>query len=275
MGRLDNKVAIITGAASGMGRATAIRFAGEGAAVVVADLNEEGGAATVRQCKENGGRAIFQKADVAGEADIEALIARAVSEFGRLDITFNNAGLIGAVGPLEGISAESWDRTHAVLLRGVFLGIKYSIPEMRKVGGGSIISTASIAGMRGGFGPTIYSAAKAGVINLTQCAAVELGKDRIRVNCICPGGVNTPIQGEATERNLEAMAQAQPIRRPGQPDDIANMALFLASDEAEWITGTAMVVDGGFTARAASFGRYSSAEWSGAVAYVGPSFQAR
>jgi len=138
MGRLENKVAVITGAASGMGRATAIRFAGEGGAVVVADLNEEGGEATVRECKENGGRAVFHKTDVAAETDIKALIARALGEFGRLDITFNNAGFVGALGPLEEISIESWDSTHAVLLRGVFFGIKHSIPPMRKAGRGSI-----------------------------------------------------------------------------------------------------------------------------------------
>jgi NAD(P)-dependent dehydrogenase (short-subunit alcohol dehydrogenase family) len=275
MGRLDNKVAIVTGASSGMGRATAIRFAGEGAAVIVADLNEDGGASTVRQCKENAGRAVFHKADVTSEADVEAMVARAIGEFGRLDVTFNNAGLIGAVGRLEEISGESWDRTHAILLRAVFFGIKYSIPHMRKVGGGSIISTASIAGMRGGFGPSIYSAAKAGVINLTQCAAVELGKDRIRVNCICPGGINTPIGGATTERSVQALSKAQPIQRAGQPEDIANMALFLASDESEWITGTSMLVDGGFMARAQSFGNFSTSEWSGSTGFVGPSFKLR
>jgi len=275
MGRIDNKVAVITGAASGMGRATAIRFAGEGGAVVVADLNEDGGAATVRECKESGGRAVFHRTDVAAETDVKALIARALSEFGRLDITFNNAGFVGALGPLEEISAESWDSTHAVLLRGVFFGIKHSIPAMRKGGGGSIISTASIAGMRGGFGPTIYSAAKAGVINLTQCAAVELANDRIRVNCICPGGIDTPIAGRRSERSAEVLAQSQPIHRAGQPDDIANMALFLASDESEWITGTAMLVDGGFMARAQSFGPRSGSEWTSAVSFMGPSFQLR
>src|SRR5271169_5790248 len=193
MGRLDGKVAVITGAASGMGRATAIRFAGEGAAVVIADLNEDGGAAAVRECKENGGRAVFQKTDVTVEAGVKAMIDRAVKEFGRLDITYNNAGLPGALGSIEQTSVEDWDRTFAVLTRGVFLGIKHSVAEMRKVGGGSIISTASVAGLAGGYGPHAYSAAKAGVVNLTRSVALEVAKDKIRVNCICPGGINTPI----------------------------------------------------------------------------------
>jgi NAD(P)-dependent dehydrogenase (short-subunit alcohol dehydrogenase family) len=256
-----------------MGRATAIRFAGEGAAVVVADLNEEGGESTVRECREQGGRAVFQKADVSSEADVKSMIARAVTEFGRLDITFNNAGLVGALGSLEEVSVESWDRTHAILLRGVFLGIKYSIAPMRKAGGGSIISTASIAGMRGGFGPLPYSAAKAGVINLTECAAVELGKDKIRVNCICPGGINTPIMGGETAAREAGLAHAQPIQRAGHPEDIANMALFLASNESEWITGTSMGVDGGFIARAHAFGQLNPAEWLASNRFVGPSFQ--
>ena len=260
---------------SGIGRATAIRFAGEGATVVIADLNPEGGEAAVRDCKENGGRAVFQKTDVSSEADIKAAIERAVSEFGRLDITFNNAGLGGVLGPLEETTAENWDRTFAILLRAVFLGIKYSIPHMRNAGGGSIISTASIAGILGSAGPLVYSVAKAGVIHLTKCAAVELGKDRIRVNCICPGGINTPLLhknipgGEPVTRQI--LEAAQPIPRPGTGEDIAGMALYLASDDAEWVTGTAMVVDGGFVARGNTFGARSVSQvpsrWSG------PSFE--
>jgi NAD(P)-dependent dehydrogenase (short-subunit alcohol dehydrogenase family) len=275
MGRLDNKVAVITGAASGMGRATAIRFAGEGAAVVIADLNQEGGEAAVRDCREQGGRAVFHKTNVESEGDIERAIARAVSEFGRLDITYNNAGIAGALGPLEQVSVENWDRTFAVLLRAVFFGIKHSIPHMRKSGGGSIISTASIAGLLGQAGPLVYSVAKAGVIHLTKCAAVELAKDRIRINCICPGGINTPLLhkhipgGEAT--TLQILQMTQPLARPGTPEDIAGMALYLASDDAEWVTGTAMVVDGGFVARGNAFTQQSAfetpAKWSG------PSFE--
>ncbi len=147
MGKLEKKVAVITGAASGIGRATAIRFAGEGASVVIADLNKEGGEAAVRDCKENGGNAVFQVADVSSEENIKSAVDRAVKEFGRLDIIYNNAGLGGAVGPLEKTSAENWDRSFSILLRAVFLGIKHAVPEMRKTGGGSIISTASIAGL--------------------------------------------------------------------------------------------------------------------------------
>jgi len=251
MGRLDKKVALITGAASGIGRATAIRFAGEGAAVVIADLNREGGDAAVRDCRENGGNAVFQLTDVAKEEGVKGAVDRAVKEFGRLDVIYNNAGLGGAVGQLEKTTAENWDRTFAILLRAVFLGIKYAAPEMRKLGGGSIISTASIAGLRGAAGLHAYCAAKAGVISLTRSAAIELAKDKIRVNCICPGLIATPLTynrlpgGEQTATQL--FAGFQPWPRTGRPEDIAAMALYLASDDSEFVSGQAMVVDGAAT----------------------------
>jgi NAD(P)-dependent dehydrogenase (short-subunit alcohol dehydrogenase family) len=183
---------------------------------------------------------------------VQGAVARAIKEFGRLDIIYNNAGLGGAVGPIENITLENWDRSLAVLLRAVFLGIKYSVPEMRKVGGGSIISTASVAGLRGGPGLHAYCAAKAGVVNLTRSAALELGKDKIRVNCICPGGINTPLVYNSIpggeQVSAQFLAHFQPIARAGRPDDIAGMALYLASDDAEWVSGAAMVVDGGLTA---------------------------
>ena len=280
MGRLDGKVAIITGAASGIGRGTAMRFAGEGAAVVIADLNVEGGEAAVRDCREHGGRAVFQKADVSSEAEIMALVARAVKEFGRLDIIYNNAGIGGAVGPLEQISVEDWDRSIAVLLRSVFLGIKHSVPEMRKAGGGSIISTASVAGIRGFAGLHPYCAAKAGVVNLTRSAAVEFAKDQIRVNCICPGGINTPIlhrnQPGVKEAMEEWMAKGQPIQRAGHPEDIAGMALYLASDDARWVTGQAMIVDGGLTVGSQFLNAGERGQNPTALppaGYVGPSFE--
>lgn len=271
MGRLDNKVAIITGAASGMGRGTAIRFAGEGANVVIADLNDDGGAAAVRECRENGGNAVFQKTDVSAEVDIAAAVARALKEFGKLDIIYNNAGLGGAAGSIEGTTVEDWDRSFAVLTRGVFLGMKHAVPAMRQNGGGSIISTASVAGLAGGYAPHAYTAAKAAVINLTRSVALEVAKHKIRVNCICPGGINTPIFGMlSTDTNIieQLLAAACPLNRAGHPEDIANMALFLASDESQWITGQAMIVDGGLTA--GSTARADSLY--GGNLYAGPSF---
>jgi NAD(P)-dependent dehydrogenase (short-subunit alcohol dehydrogenase family) len=273
MGRIQGKVAVITGAASGMGRATALLFAKEGASVVLTDLNSQGGETAVAECAAAGGHAVFQRTDVTSEADIKAAVARAVKEYGRLDIMFNNAGVAGAVGPIEKVESADFDRTIGVLLRAAFLGMKYSIPEMRKAGGGSIISTASVAGLRGVGYLAAYSAAKAAVVNLTQAVAIEVGHDKIRVNCICPGGVVTPLihRGApgAEERSEKSMARMQPIPRAGKPNDIANMALFLASDDADWISGTAMVVDGGINTGNARF-RMAGLPDSG---FSGPSFE--
>ncbi len=249
---LNGKVAIITGGASGMGRAASLLFARSGANVVLADLNSAAGEEVAKLASESGNKALFQRADVSVEADVAALVARATKAFGRLDIMFNNAGIGGAVGPLEGISVEDWDRTQAVCLRGVFLGMKYAVAPMRAAGGGSIISTASIAGIEGYPNLHAYSAAKAGVVNLTRSAALEFACDRIRVNCIAPGGISTPILYGFAGNNkaaVEAMlAQGQPYPRAGQPEDIANAALFLASDASQFITGHTLVVDGGATA---------------------------
>jgi NAD(P)-dependent dehydrogenase (short-subunit alcohol dehydrogenase family) len=273
MGKLDGKVAVITGAASGMGRATAIRFAKEGASVVVADLNSQGGEMVISEIAAAKGRAVYQRTDVTSEADIKSVIDRAVKEYGRLDITYNNAGVGGAMGKIESTKSEDWDKTFHILTRAVFLGIKYSIEPMRKVGGGSIISTSSVAGLRGVAGLHAYSAAKAAVISITESAAIELGHDHIRVNCICPGGIVTPLTVRGAPGGEEAaaknMARMQPIPRAGKPEDIAAMALFLASDDSEWITGTSMIVDGGMATGNARI-RMSQLGGSG---FSGPSFE--
>ena len=280
MGRLDRKVAVVTGAASGIGRGTALCLAREGAAVLAADLNSQGGEQVIGEIAAAGGRALFQHTEVSSEPDIKALVDRTLSEYGRLDIMFNNAGLVGAVGPIEKVSADDWDRTIAVLLRAVFLGIKYAVEPMRKTGGGSIISTSSIASFLPSPYGAAYAAAKGAVISLTRAAALQLGPDRIRVNCICPGAINTPIWGSLPAfSDPAAVAQlldhVQTIPRVGRPEDIASMVLFLASDESEWVTGQAMIVDGGLTVGP----RFSSALAAAAPppptqsAYVGPSFK--
>jgi len=250
--RLQNKVAVITGGASGMGRATTMRFLQEGAAVVVADYNEDTGKQTLAIAADHGHRerVRFIRTDVAKEADIAAMIDLAVKDFGGVDIVFNNAGVGGAMGPIWDIEVDEWDYTFDVLAKGVFLGIKYGARAMKQLGrGGSIINTASIAGLSGGGGPLIYSAAKAAVINLTRGAAVQLAVDRIRVNAICPGGVLTPLTDRGDPAAAGArMNQMQAWPEHGRPEDIAGAALFLASDDSSFVTGEALVVDGGLTA---------------------------
>jgi NAD(P)-dependent dehydrogenase (short-subunit alcohol dehydrogenase family) len=251
--RLQDRIAVITGGASGMGRSTVLRFLDEGAAVVVADFNATSGAETLAAAAARGhaDRVRFVKTDVANEPDVEAMIAAAVDAFGGLDIVFNNAGVGGAIGPLTETTVADWDYTFGVLVRGVFLGVKHAARVMRAQGrGGSIINTASIAGLSGDAGPLAYSAAKAAVINLSMGAAVELAPDRIRVNAICPGFIATPLAalgGSVTD--LEArFATAQPWPEFGNGDHIAGAALFLASDDSVFVTGEKIVVDGGLTA---------------------------
>lgn len=256
-GRLEGKVAVITGGISGIGRATVQKFVDEGARVVVADIQVEPG----KELEELLGDAIsFIATDVCLEADIEAMIATAVDKFGRLDCLFNNAGFGGVSGEIhETDLGEPYRRTIDAMLTGPIMGMKHAAKVMQKQGGGSIISTASIAGLQAGYGPHVYTAVKSAVINLTRSVSQELGPHNIRVNAICPGGIATPIfagQLALTEGGNQDYANAikplldklQPIPRAGEPEDIANAACFLASDESSFITGHALVVDGGLTA---------------------------
>jgi NAD(P)-dependent dehydrogenase (short-subunit alcohol dehydrogenase family) len=235
-----------------MGRATTLRFLAEGARVVVADFNEDTGAQTLAIAAERGFRdqSRFIRTDVAKEADISAMIDLAMKEFGRLDIVFNNAGVGGAIGPIWDVEEDEWDYTFDVLAKGVFFGIKHAARALKRQGqGGSIINTASVAGLSGGGGPLVYSAAKAAVVNLTKAAALQLAPDRIRVNAICPGGILTPLTDRGDPASAaKRLAQLQPWPDHGAPEHIAGAALFLASDDSEFVTGEALVVDGGLTA---------------------------
>jgi len=250
--RLNKKIAIITGGASGMGLATVHRFLEEGASVVIADFNEAKGLQALDQAAQAGFKeqVLFKKTDVASEDHIAALIDLTLSEFGSLDIIFNNAGVGGAIGPLTETSTADWDYTFDVLAKGVFLGIKHAARTFKsQARGGCIINTASIAGLSGDAGPLVYSAAKAAVISMTKAAAVELGPDRIRVNAICPGFINTPLaDGGDPEATAKAFSQSQPWPAQGTGTHIAGAALFLASDDAEFVTGEHILVDGGLTA---------------------------
>ena len=252
-GRLSGKIAVITGGASGIGRATALTFLREGASVLIGDLNEASIAETSAVVAKQGvaDRFASLRVDVASETDNIAMIALAVQRFGGVDCIFNNAGVGGAFGPIGDTTVDEWDFTFDVLVRGVFLGIKHASRQMQQQGrGGSIINTASVAGLAGGGGPHAYSAAKAAVVNLTRAVMTELAGARIRVNAIAPGLINTPLAvGEGKENSVNALiARKQPWPDMGQPSDIANTALFLASDESKFINGAIIVVDGGLTA---------------------------
>ncbi len=250
MDRLSGKVAVITGGCSGIGRAAVGRFVEEGARVLVADIQEEAGHELARTYQ---GHVRFHRCDVTHETDIAAVMATAADHWGGLDIVFNNAGAGGARAPIDEITGEEWDRTQALLLRSVALGIRHATTHMKARGRGAIVNTASIAGLQAGYSPIAYAVAKAGVIHLTKVAAAELARYAIRVNAICPGYIltniftaSTGIAGETAE--LAKLApHIQPVRTEGSPRHIADAAVFLASDEAEFVTGTHLVVDGGLT----------------------------
>jgi NAD(P)-dependent dehydrogenase (short-subunit alcohol dehydrogenase family) len=248
---MGTRCVLITGAASGIGLAAVDRFLRGGWSVVAADYNAAAGEA-LRQhwtglCAD-GAQAHFVRADVSVESDVAAAVDLAVDRVGRLDCVINNAGIGGAFGPITDIDVADWDHTFAVLVRGVFLGIKHGARVMKAQGGGSIVNTGSIAGISGGSGPQAYSAAKAAVLNLTRAAALELAPLRIRVNSVSPGVVRTPLAESGGRDVVAAMADIQPWPDPGQPDHIASVMEFLAGEGAAFVTGENIVVDGGLLA---------------------------
>jgi 3-oxoacyl-[acyl-carrier protein] reductase len=249
--RLQEKVALITGAGSGIGRATALLFAREGAHVVAVDIKPEDGQQTAALVREHGGEATFVQADVSVAGDAEAMMQAAVDAYGRLDIVHNNAGIFPRGTPAHELTEELWDRVLDINLKGVWLGCKYAIPHLIEAGGGAIVNTASLAGLRARPYHVAYVASKGGVVMLTKCLAIELAPYNIRVNCVCPGGVDTPLvrppgltDEQLAERRRGAF-QDIPIPRMAEPEEIARAVLYLASGEASFVNGHALVVDGG------------------------------
>jgi NAD(P)-dependent dehydrogenase (short-subunit alcohol dehydrogenase family) len=249
---LNGKVALITGAGSGIGRAAALIFAREGARLTLSDIVAEGGEETLAMVKQAGAEAIFMRSDVSKLDEVEALVAKVVSTFSRIDCAFNNAGIDGKMAKVAECTEENWARTLAVNLTGVFFCMKAEIPHMLRQGGGAIVNTASVAGLTGSPGLPAYVASKHGVVGLTRAAALEYGREKIRVNCVCPGPIRTPMLGRLLTGRPEMeqrFASAEPLKRLGEPAEIGEAVAWLCSDAASYVTGHAMPVDGGYMAK--------------------------
>lgn len=255
--RLKDKVAIITASGSGMGRASAILFAKEGAQVVVADINVEKGEETVKTIREAGGEASFFRVDVSDLSLLKQMIDFTVDKYGKINILYNHAGTPGPAG-VEEVEEKDWDEATDLNIKGAFFATKYALPEIKKQGAGSIIFTASISGLVGSISSPVYSAVKGAVVNLTRALATRYASENIRVNCICPGAIETPMfpqfmgrpgQEHLREENTKKLSAGIPMKRVGQPEEIAATALFLASDESSYITGVILPVDGGYVAQ--------------------------
>jgi NAD(P)-dependent dehydrogenase (short-subunit alcohol dehydrogenase family) len=252
--QFSGKVALVTGGASGIGRACSQLFAKEGASVVVSDVAVEDGEETVRLIEEDGGEASFVEADVSKAAEVEALVGRAVEAYGRLDYAFNNAGIEGSMATnTADYSEEDWDRVIGVNLKGVWLCMKHEIPQMLRQGGGSIVNNSSVEGLVGLQGPSAYAASKHGVVGLTKTAALEYAQSGIRVNAVCPGLIRTPMVERYTEGDAETEAQwaaiFEPVGRMGSAEEVGEAVVWLCSEAASFVTGHAMAVDGGYVAR--------------------------
>jgi len=248
----NEQVVLVTGASSGIGRAAAIAFARQGARVVVADVLVRGGEETVAQIRDARGQAKFICADVSSAADVARLVSDTVAEYGRLDCAFNNAGIEGTMAATADCTEENWDRTLAINLKGMWLCMKYELPQMLKQGRGSIVNCSSVAGLVGFAQLPAYVASKHGVVGLTRCAALECAKLGVRVNAVCPGVIRTPMVDRLTGAKPEVEAQfiaPQPIGRMGEPDEVAAAVLWLCSDAASFVTGQALAVDGGWVAQ--------------------------
>lgn len=242
------KVALVTGAAAGIGRASALAFAREGAKVVVADVNVEGGEETVALCRAHNTDAIFVRCDVSQNSEVEQLIAKAVDMFGRIDFAHNNAGIEGVQAMLVDYPEEVWDRVIDINLKGVWLCMKHEIRQMLQQGGGAIVNTSSVAGLSGSRGVSAYVASKHGIVGITKAAALEYARNGIRVNAICPGTIHTAMIDRFTQGDpqlLSQFAEGEPIGRLGSPEEVANAVIWLCSDKASFVTGATLAVDGG------------------------------